>query len=237
MAEIRSLPLFTDGDSQSYYQFEGNSNDQIASNNGTDSNVTYSSANGKFGEGAGFAGTGYIEFSNTLRRANNTTNSIAFWFKTTEVAQKMMYGEGSTSNNNPLYNVDINVGASGRVRFSIRIQSGAGAEISGSGSGFNDDEWHSCVVTKNGSNFELFVDDISQGTLSSSLIPETNRVGIGALLRATEAIHFIGELDDFLFFDAVLTAEEITAIFEQNATINYLQRPRRSRTPGNLTGI
>ena len=215
MAEIKTLDLFTDGDSQSYYQFQGNSTDQIGSNNGTDSNVTYSTANGKYSQGAGFSGTGYIEFSNTLRRANNTTNSIAFWFKTTEITQKMMYGEGSTANNNPLYNIDINVGASGRVRFSMRNISGTSAEIAGSGSGWNDGEFHSCVLTKNSTAFELFVDTVSQGTLNSSLVPETNRVGIGALLRATEAIHFNGAMDDFLFFDGVLTSDEMTEIFEE----------------------
>lgn len=217
MAEIRKTSLFADGDSQSYYSLEGNSNDQIASNNGTDSNVTYSSANGRYGQGAGFAGTGYIEVSNTLKRANNSTNSLAFWFKTGGTVQEMMYGEGSTADNNPLYNIDIGL-TTGKVRLSLRIIAGTSAAVESTSATWNDDKWHSLVLTKNGNSFVMHIDDTQEATLSSSLVPETNRVGFGALLRATEAIHFNGEIDDILFSDKVLSAAEITEIFESGYT-------------------
>jgi len=40
-----------------YYKLDGNSNDSVNSNNGTDTDITYSAANGKIVQGAGFNGT------------------------------------------------------------------------------------------------------------------------------------------------------------------------------------
>jgi len=41
----------------SYWRFEGNSNDSKSSNNGIDTNITYGTSYGKFGQGASFNGT------------------------------------------------------------------------------------------------------------------------------------------------------------------------------------
>ncbi len=55
--ELFTYPLFLDANLVAYWRMEGNSNDSKGSNNGTDSNITYSNANGRFGQGAAFNGT------------------------------------------------------------------------------------------------------------------------------------------------------------------------------------
>ena len=55
--ELITANLFTDPTLSYYCRFEGNSNDSKGSNNGVDTSITYSSTNGKYGQGAGFNGT------------------------------------------------------------------------------------------------------------------------------------------------------------------------------------
>lgn len=57
MAEVFQTNLFNDSTLSAYYRLEGNSNDSKGSNNGSDTAITYSTGNGKFGQGAGFNGT------------------------------------------------------------------------------------------------------------------------------------------------------------------------------------
>lgn len=52
---LSSTPLFTG--TTAYYPLDGNSNDGKASNNGTDTNITYNASYGKIGQGALFNGT------------------------------------------------------------------------------------------------------------------------------------------------------------------------------------
>lgn len=61
------------------YNLDGNSNDSAASLNGADTNITYSAANGKVNQGAGFNGA-----SSTIKLASfgwgtNASLTISFW--------------------------------------------------------------------------------------------------------------------------------------------------------------
>ena len=52
----------------SYWKFEGNSNDSIGANNGTDTTVSYNSSYGKIGQGVNTNGT----LSNGINFGNNS---------------------------------------------------------------------------------------------------------------------------------------------------------------------
>ena len=65
-----------------YYKLDGNSNDSIGSNNGTDTSITYSVANGKIIQGAGSdAGTDRIYIGNPTAVQISGSQSINFWIK------------------------------------------------------------------------------------------------------------------------------------------------------------
>ena len=61
----------------------GNSTDSSGNgNNGTDTAITYSQANGKFGQGAGFNGsTSHTSIASTLGLTNNTNRTMSCWVK------------------------------------------------------------------------------------------------------------------------------------------------------------
>jgi len=86
--EISQSGLFSDANLISYYDLEGNSTDQVGSNDGTDNNITYSSGNGYFGQGAGFNGTNSYIALGTNTNLNGTAAgfSVHARFKSSNVS-------------------------------------------------------------------------------------------------------------------------------------------------------
>src|SRR4051812_13528905 len=66
----------------SYYRLDGNSNDAVGANNGSDTNISYSAGNGKINNGAGFNGTSSRIAIGTSLTANYTGLTMAGWFNT-----------------------------------------------------------------------------------------------------------------------------------------------------------
>ena len=78
--------------------FEGNSNDSTSnSNDGTDTSITYSTANGKIGQGAGFNGsTSNIAYP-SLGLGNSFT--FSFWFNTNSPATEQRFAYNDDTDN------------------------------------------------------------------------------------------------------------------------------------------
>ncbi|NTW33821.1 MAG: LamG domain-containing protein, partial [Bacteroidetes bacterium] len=74
--ELYSTPLYSDASLTNYWRMESNSNDSKGSVNGTDVAITYSTGNGKFGQGAGFNGT----TSGIVTTTTPTSNSMSWSF-------------------------------------------------------------------------------------------------------------------------------------------------------------
>ena len=67
-----------------YYKLDGNSNDSVASNNGTDTNISYSSSYGKISQGASFNGSSSkIAYPSGIYNLPSGNNSYTFagWFQ------------------------------------------------------------------------------------------------------------------------------------------------------------
>lgn len=85
MAELFTDSLFTDPTLSTYQRFEGNSNDSSGEgNNGTDTNITYGTAYGKYGQGALFNGTTskiVVADATELQNIFASGGSIGAWVK------------------------------------------------------------------------------------------------------------------------------------------------------------
>lgn len=75
-----------------YYKLDGNSND-IFGNNGTDTNITYSAANGKLIQGAGFNGTSsYIVTGSNMDLSSTNVVTVSLWTNAdTSVGTKILF--------------------------------------------------------------------------------------------------------------------------------------------------
>src|ERR1035437_2399766 len=66
----------------SYWKMQANSNDSVATNNGTDTAITYNTGNGIIGQGAGYNGTTSKISVGTNSSLNLTGNqSVSMWVK------------------------------------------------------------------------------------------------------------------------------------------------------------
>ena len=157
----------------SYWKLDGNSNDAAGSNNGTDTDITYSSGNGKIGQGAGFNGTtSKIVGQSTIILPVNAT--IACWFKVNGVpsnANIVLFGY-KTAGNKAELSIKTGYNRGGPIQFACGDSRGSAYEnfMDSSGTTFYDNAWHLAVFVISGSagsnTITGYVDNVQQATQS-----------------------------------------------------------------------
>ena len=150
-----------------YYKLDGNSNDAVGSNNGTDTAITYSAGNGKIVQGAGFNGTTSQIIGGAI--SISSAASFSYWFKTTQTTPNYVfqYNAGAAGNNqNPQIEIG-GINGGGTVFFSVKDSNAVTGQVS-SNSGLNDGNWHFIVCILNGistgATIQMYVDGISQAS-------------------------------------------------------------------------
>ena len=206
---------------QSYWRLEGNSNDSKAGNNGTDSNITYGIANGKFGQGASFNGTSSdIALGNVFAFERTDAFSVVFWFN-----------RGTGSSERHVFNKtkDVSAYTGWAVLFSgdklnlVLINNNTNNLINVmSNATYADSVWHQAVVTYSGSSAAsgviMYIDGaaiastILTDNLSASIVTTTN-LHIGSRLNG--ALFYNGNLDDLAIWSRVLIAAEIDDLYKE----------------------
>lgn len=205
----------------------GNSSDSSGSNNhGTDTNITYSQANGKFGQGAGFAGNGGIRIDNM---GGITNGSITFvtWFKRT--------GDGTLGSSHDTdfdavllhgYSAYFRAGFDGsnKKRLKIASKSATTWYYTNQPSDITDNVWNNAIFVHDGTNGK---DSIY---LNGQLVVETNtftgnfttydnanyRNGIGGRYNnsTTPTSNFLnGKVDESFLENRAWTASEARKYF------------------------
>lgn len=204
-----------------YYKLDGNSNDAVGSNNGTDTNITYSTGNGKINQGAGFNGTSSKIAGSTV---NGTTNmSISCWVKTT----------ATPTANTPLFGF-FKSGGYTAFMFFISVYTGPTlggfyTQDSDNTTGpinvgtINDGNWHFLVMTKTGNVIQPYIDGSPAGS------PVTNAFtgnfdGMGLLYGYVSdfgAHYFNGSVDECGYWSRALSSTEITELYNGGAGFSY----------------
>lgn len=208
-----------------YWKLDGNSNDSVASANGVDTGITYSAANGKIIQGAGFNGTtSRINLGTGLAVTGGL--SISVWLKsTTLTANGMVFSKS----NNVSATTDSYYLFAGRVSdSSMRINCFTG---DGTTNRFYEDpatvsitNWTHIVMTYDLTNFRTYVNgalSATSGSLTlSSINTAASRAGIGAY-GETPSLFFNGAIDEPGLWSRALTAAEITTLYNGGAGLQY----------------
>ncbi len=217
--ELYSSSLFSDSSLVSYYRMEGNSNDSKGSNNGTDTAMTYGTTNGKFGQGAGFNGSGYITVGSPSS-LNIGQISLSFWLQVgslaadyvpiskwwSDQASWVMYIDGSGSS-----------GFHDKIRFHIVTNEATPSwnYKATSNDALITGTWYHVVGTYDGSTVKLYLN----GQL------QTETTSVSGTLRTSSANLQIGawgnvntlpngsKVDDVAIFSRALTATEVSALY------------------------
>lgn len=188
------------------YYFNGDLIDgSINSYNATNYGITFDAVNKKLGSAcAAFNGTAYGSIPYDL--GTPITVSVAFWIfmPSLPAAQKSIVGSGPTSNTPRLYTCVSTAGKIGLYRTTGTYVWSTGSITAGA--------WNFVVVTDDGTNTSLFINNVASGT------------GIHATLLAAQTLTYIGKdwvgtlpsgslLDCLLFFDRILTVSEMSQLW------------------------
>lgn len=204
-----------------YYKFEGDSVDSVGANNGSASAITYSTGNGKIGQGAGFNGTSSII---NLGSALSATNSLSYYSTSQWVYFNALPAGGSviagkynnTQNQFFLQTFSTTEIAAGVCNTITSTDYGATT-----GLGLVTGQWYHIVtvfdgtLSGNSNRFKLFVNNVQKTLTFTNTIPSltTNSTSSFLLGQLINAYFLNGNLDEFCHFNSALTTTEINQLY------------------------
>lgn len=200
------------GTTAGLWHLNGNSTDSSGNNNhGTDTAITYSQANGKFGQGAGLARASsskiVIGTSATLQPASALT--VSFWASITSnpASYCAILGNGlSGVQRGYSFDMDVN-----NVNFSIGASSAWGAAstpIPSAGFHFYTGSW-------DGTTVKFYIDGNLKASASKNAIDYTScGLSIGNYYtNTTSANMFDGKIEELMVASTALTANQIRQMY------------------------
>ena len=200
----------------SYWKLDGNSNDAVSTNNGTDTNVTYSTANGIINQGAGFSGTGNINVGNSNSLTLGSAMSIALWTQptTAPASYPMLLCKGSV---NTSYEMFWNTAFSpARLAFRSKVSPDNAVTSTTSAS---VGTWYFVVATWDGTTSKIYVD----GYLSNSNTVGGFDTNTGNLYLATcsSSNVYTGDVDEVGIWTRALSSAEVLQLYNSGAGLQY----------------
>lgn len=189
--------------------------------NGTNFNATRALLHSLFGSHYNFNGTNaYIDLGAAVI-GDSATFTLSTWYKSTStsIAGHRLYAECSLSSGTPMFNLTINDGIIGDVKFGIRDNSGVIGSVNAA-AGANDGLWHNIAGVQSSKSLrELYFDGIKIGTNAVTLgAIAVNNSKIGVQNRAgVFERYFSGNIGSVLLYNRALSATEIMT--------NYVNSP------------
>jgi hypothetical protein len=210
-----------DDNQLAYYKLDGNSDDEVASNDGSDTAITYSDANGKINNGAGFNGsTSTIQLSKIFDGLNPNM-TIAFWIKTTQNDAYLISQWSGSSSSNYKWELTMELG---KLIFSDRDTNWRFDETTANNTAINDGDWHHVAFVKSGGTLgTYYVDGVADGTKSGASVNYSTNydVYISGEHFGTASDFFNGAIDEVGFWDRALSRDEIATIYNAGVGQQY----------------
>ena len=175
-------------------------------------------AGGKLGGALAFDGVDdivVVEQSSGLPIYNNGTDnaySVAMWVKGGPQPDRRVFSEGSTSSNNPLFNLGTqNAGATGQFDVYIRPDTGTTLNHPHSQAEPFDETWHHIGWVDDNGTATLYVDgqpdggdfNYTRGTMA------LNTTTVGGIRRAVDSHFFTGQIDEVHLYSRALSQAEV----------------------------
>jgi len=185
----------------------GNSNDSSGNgNNGNDYNITYSQANGKFRQGAGFNGSSSAIMLLVNFFSNYSGNfTISVWSYVSSIVQDVepIFCEGDTGGN-PVIQLQIKKGKPEMNIFNVDWY------VAASSSDVPINQWNNLIGIKNGTTLQIYLNGVLVGSsnCSSSTNVHPGNVAIGKYVNPA-GYFYAGSIDEIIVENVAWSAEKI----------------------------
>jgi len=176
-------------------------------NNGTDTAITYSQANGRFGMGAGFNGSSsYISIATRFFSSYSGNFTISAW----------IYGSSIVASEEPIY-CEADVYGGPRLRLMIiNGKPHIGFFVSGvwyTAEGANNistNIWNHLICVKNGTTLLIYLNGVLQNTGACPLSTDTHygNSEIGRY-RSPSGYYYDGSIDEVIVENVAWSAEKV----------------------------
>lgn len=207
----------------SYWKLDGNSNDSVASNNGTDTSITYSSGNGKIVQGAGFNGsTSKIELSTTAF-GTTSTFSISMWINVTTPSTRQGVfcktdGIGASTTT-----FITEVGNTSN-KFTFGVSNGTTQSTGTTTTSISSGTWTHVVCTCDGTNQKIYLNGSLDNTTAyagGAINNITKETTIGQFGSYT-LLPYTGAIDEVGFWSGkALDSTEVSQLYNSGAGLAY----------------
>jgi len=209
-----------------YLKLDEVSGDSLVESRGsnTGTSIGTNSVVGKIGQSRNFNGASYIDSNVNLASILGGTASISFWIKTGISGSSIFWqapgitGVESGSTNDVRYGWIDEVGK-------IHVDAGNGATAA-SANPINDNSWHHVVLTRNSVTgiVQIYVDNSAPVSATSESGNKTTPIStLGRIVGSVGASrgYFIGALDEIGIWNKVLTASEVSALYNGGNGLSY----------------
>jgi hypothetical protein len=212
-----------------YYNMEGNSTDVVAAQNGTDTAITYSSANGKINQGAGMNGTSsYIYLPDSAKGGNSMALSMWFYLTSSSYAGDNLYSESLDA----YFNIFVNGG--GVIGMNQQTTGATYASFTSAGGLFTDHQWVHVVAQYDSVTgyLSVYVNNVQVinvfrggNQVYGNGAPNQandNCIGVYAYFNGTLFGGFFpGNIDEVGIWNRALSSSEITQLYNSGSGLTY----------------
>jgi len=217
-----------------YYPYTGNTNDVVGNANGTISG-TVLLTNNRFGNSNSAYQFNDGTINSTILAPFSATYSVVLWFKTShDLTQKIVQWRGSNGASGPMnMQQDLTLRMSNTNttlrRYIFHGPNGNCTDIDqvNSNSQYADNDWHMLTIKKDGlQSMELLIDNVSLGTTPLEEFCDFLNSGVGHQTFVVGGQSFeeaFSDIDDIMIYDRLLSAAEITALYELTETFTLSQ--------------
>ena len=208
-----------------YWKLDGNSNDSVASNNGTDTSITYSAGNGLIVQGAGFDGSTSKIALSTTAFGTTSTFSVSMWIKHSSFAsrQGLFVKASGVSNVGACFWIEVSSVGTNNISFGVMDSGLSGATATSSGT-VTDGVWNHVVCTCDGTNQKVYIN----GSLSNTTAcagATINNITMDTTLGywgSYASLPYGGAMDEVGFWSGkALDSTEVTQLYNSGAGLSY----------------
>jgi hypothetical protein len=191
------------------YELNGNANDTSNTYNGSDTNITYNT--GAFDQAAVFNGSSSgINLPSSLNTSVIDATgafSISMWINANDISTIQYLFSASTANNIDL-GINSNSQGVGKIVWTIYNTS---YSYLISTTTITTNTWYNIVVTYDNGSRELFINGVSQGTATKTLVESSIEPTLG-YRNTGGSVRFNGLMDQVRIFNTALTQAQVTTL-------------------------